>query len=60
MRAQVLLGEAMAAQGDVPGACAAYRVVVERWGKAKPKSVTAERAAAGLAELDCADGALDR
>jgi hypothetical protein len=30
-RAQALLGRAKEESGDIPGACAAYAVVVDRW-----------------------------
>jgi serine/threonine-protein kinase len=41
-RALAWLGHARAAKHDTAGACAAYRVVLERWGNAKPRSVTAD------------------
>jgi serine/threonine-protein kinase len=47
------LGTALEAQGDHAGACAAYRKVVDRWGHAKPRSVTAERARSRIAALHC-------
>jgi serine/threonine-protein kinase len=43
-RSQLWLGQAKEAKGDTAGACAAYQAVLDRWGKAKPKSVTAEKA----------------
>ncbi len=42
--AHLLLGQAAAAVGEVDEACAAYAVVLSRWGSARPRSVTAERA----------------
>jgi serine/threonine-protein kinase len=53
LRAQLWLGRAREAKGDPQGACAAYRVVVDRWGQARPRSVTAEAAAERLAALRC-------
>jgi hypothetical protein len=54
MSAQLELGQALEAKGDRPGARAAYERVLERWGKAKPRSLTAERARARQAGLDVA------
>jgi eukaryotic-like serine/threonine-protein kinase len=45
------LGEAREHAGDVAGARAAYEEVLRRWGKAKPRSVTADKARARLARL---------
>jgi eukaryotic-like serine/threonine-protein kinase len=53
-RAALWLGMAREARGDKEGACAAYRVVRDRWGKAKPRSVTAEKAADRQRALGCA------
>jgi serine/threonine-protein kinase len=50
---QLVLGQALASHGDREGACAAYGVVLSRWGKAKPRSVTAERARALSRSLGC-------
>jgi hypothetical protein len=47
------LGTALEAKGDRPGACGAYKVVVDRWGHAKPRSVTAERARARTVAIAC-------
>jgi serine/threonine-protein kinase len=52
-RAHLWLGMAREAKGDKPGACAAYRVVRDRWGKAKPRSVTAEKAAERMRAAGC-------
>jgi serine/threonine-protein kinase len=52
-RAHHALGLAREAKGDVAGACAAYQVVVDRWGKTRPRSVTAEKASARRAALAC-------
>jgi serine/threonine-protein kinase len=53
VRAHLWLGMAREAKNDKAGACAAYRVVRERWGKAKPRSVTAEKAASLLRAAGC-------
>jgi tetratricopeptide (TPR) repeat protein/predicted Ser/Thr protein kinase len=53
VRGKELLGEALEATGDQPGACAAYADVIARWGNAKPRSVTAEKARARAAALGC-------
>jgi serine/threonine-protein kinase len=47
------LGSALEAKGDRAGACDAYRVVVDRWGHARPRSVTAEHARARTVALGC-------
>ncbi|WP_394830356.1 protein kinase [Pendulispora rubella] len=47
------LGMALEQTGDVSGACAAYDVVVQRWGK-EPRSVSARTARARRAALHCA------
>jgi len=52
-RAKLWLGRAREASGDVPGACAAYRTVLDRWGHAKPRSVTADEARERLGRLGC-------
>jgi serine/threonine-protein kinase len=46
------LGAAREATGDRAGACAAYRVVLDRWGRARA-SVTARDAARRVKALDC-------
>ena len=38
---------------DIAAACASYRVVRERWGTARPRSVTAEKALARMKALAC-------
>ncbi len=53
MHARLELGQALEATGDTPGACAAYRTVLERWGHAKPRSVTAEKARERTKALRC-------
>ncbi len=54
VRAHLWLGMAREAAGDKDGACAAYRVVRDRWGKARPRSVTADKAAERARALSCA------
>lgn len=44
-------GLALEGKGDLPGARKAYQTVLDRWGSAKPKSVTADRARARLKVL---------
>jgi serine/threonine-protein kinase len=41
-QAHAWLGQALEVKGDKERACAAYNVVLDRWGQAKPRSVTAE------------------
>jgi serine/threonine-protein kinase len=53
MHALLLLGEARAQKGDKPGACSALGQVLARWGQAKPRSVTAERARERQRALGC-------
>ncbi len=53
VRAHLLLGQAREATGDTLGACAAYGRVLDRWGHATPRSVTAEQAKARVQALDC-------
>jgi serine/threonine-protein kinase len=48
-----LLGQALEEKKDVPGACAAYQWILDRWGHAKPKSVTADFARARTKALGC-------
>jgi serine/threonine-protein kinase len=55
-RAHLWLGQTYEKNGDKRGACAAYRVVVDRWGQAKPKSVTAEEARERFQALGCGFG----
>lgn len=49
------LGLAREGLGDTDGACIAYRRVRDRWGRAQPRSATAERARARLFGLHCAE-----
>jgi serine/threonine protein kinase len=48
------LGELDEQSGDKPSACAHYAKVLERWGRAKPRSVTADEARAHATKLGCA------
>lgn len=52
-RAQLWVGMAREARGDKPGACAAYKVVRDRWGKARPRSVTADKALERMRASGC-------
>jgi hypothetical protein len=45
------LGMALEATGDRDGAAEAYRAVLARWGRAKPRSVTADTARERLRAL---------
>ena len=47
------LGTALERRGDRAGACGAYGTVVDRWGHARPRSVTADRARRRMAALGC-------
>jgi eukaryotic-like serine/threonine-protein kinase len=53
VRAGLALGQELEAKGDKAGACGAYQKVLERWGQAKPRSVTAEKARQRAAALAC-------
>jgi tetratricopeptide (TPR) repeat protein len=52
-RAALQLGQALEQKGDTPGACAAYQKVRDRWGNAKPRSISAEKATARMKALAC-------
>jgi len=47
------LGAALEQKGDHQGACDAYQVVLNRWGRSLPRSVTADRARQRVASLGC-------
>jgi serine/threonine protein kinase len=47
------LGAALEQKRDRAGACEAYKVVLDRWGHAQPRSVTADHARARSAALAC-------
>jgi serine/threonine protein kinase len=51
--AHFVLGQALASAGRRDEACAAYGVVLARWGHARPRSVTAEKASALARALGC-------
>lgn len=53
VRAALELGRASEALHDVPGACAAYQSVLDRWGGARPRSATATRAREAHTRLHC-------
>jgi serine/threonine-protein kinase len=53
VRAQQELGLAREGTGDAAAACMAYQQVLDRWGAAKPKSVTADAARARMRALAC-------
>jgi len=51
--AHLWLGQALETKGDTKGACSAYKVVLDRWGNAKPKSLTADQARVRTTALAC-------
>ncbi|HEY2367005.1 MAG TPA: hypothetical protein VGH87_11500, partial [Polyangiaceae bacterium] len=51
-RSFYFLGMALEGKGDIDGAKKAYQVVIDRWGNAKPRSVTAEAAKKRLKVLE--------
>ncbi|MBW2453654.1 MAG: protein kinase, partial [Deltaproteobacteria bacterium] len=55
-RAQALLlkGQAQQELGQTKEACASYVAVLEQWGKAQPRSVTADEARKAMKQFDCA------
>jgi hypothetical protein len=53
IREQVELGQALEQTGDTTGACDAYRVVLDRWKNAKPRSVSLEKAKERSKALAC-------
>jgi serine/threonine-protein kinase len=53
LHAQLDLGLALEQTGDRAGACAAFGRVLERWGHARPKSVTADAARVHMTKLGC-------
>jgi tetratricopeptide (TPR) repeat protein len=52
-QAALHLGEAFESKGDAASACSAYAKVIARWGQAKPRSISAERARARSKALGC-------
>jgi hypothetical protein len=55
VRAHLWLGEALEQTGDAAGACEAYKDVVRRWSRPRPRSVTVEEAREHLKALGCGD-----
>jgi serine/threonine-protein kinase len=53
-RAHHFLGLAREAKGDTASACKEYGVVLSRWGAARPRSVTADKAKERARALKCA------
>jgi hypothetical protein len=51
---ELRLGELDEQSGNNPSACAHYAKLLERWGHAKPRSVTADEARARATKLGCA------
>ncbi|EYF07304.1 protein kinase domain-containing protein [Chondromyces apiculatus] len=52
-RTHLWLGQLREETGDREGACAAYGVVLHRWGAARPRSITAEAARGRSRALGC-------
>ena len=50
---RLALGQTLEKTGDKIGACESYRYVLDRWGHAQPRSVTAEKAEALAKALNC-------
>ena len=53
IQSHLFLGETLEHRGDKAGACAEYARVLQRWGHAKPKSVTANAAREHARSLGC-------
>ncbi len=53
LRSHLYLGEIDEQAGDKASACGHYAKVLERWGHAKPRSVTADEARARATKLGC-------
>jgi serine/threonine-protein kinase len=53
MQDRLLLGQALEQTGDRDGACVQYAAVLARWGSAKPRSVTADKARARARAIGC-------
>jgi eukaryotic-like serine/threonine-protein kinase len=60
VRARYWLGRGYEAKGDVSSACTEYEGVLDRWGDARPRSVTADDARKRAHALRCARGSGDR
>jgi serine/threonine-protein kinase len=53
VEAAYYLGQALETTGNKSGACDAYQTVLHRWGSAKPRSITAEKARERSKTLGC-------
>jgi hypothetical protein len=51
---RLLLGQLLEKKSDQEGACAQYAKILDRWGNAKPRSVTADMARERAKALACA------
>lgn len=51
--AALQLGQALEAKGDPHAACRAYQKVIDRWGHAKPRSISADTAKGRMKALSC-------
>jgi hypothetical protein len=57
VRAHLELGRIDEQAGDVPSACGHYAKVLERWGHARPRSITADEARERARKLACPSAA---
>jgi serine/threonine-protein kinase len=55
-KAHLFLGQALEAEGDTAGACAAFAVVRDRWGRSNPRPAAAAAAEERLRALGCGSG----
>ena len=53
LRLRLLLGQMLEQKADTAGACEQYAAILERWGNAKPRSVTADQARARSKAIGC-------
>jgi serine/threonine-protein kinase len=53
MEDRLVLGQALERSGEREGACAQYAIILDRWGHAKPRSVTADKAKERAKALGC-------
>jgi eukaryotic-like serine/threonine-protein kinase len=53
MGERLLLGQLLEKKGDAAGACAQYGAILSRWGHAKPRSVTADKARERSKAIGC-------
>jgi serine/threonine-protein kinase len=56
LRSRLLLGQMLEQKADRAGACEQYVAILKRWGDARPRSVTAEKARARSKALACPGG----